>query len=115
MLKHLLTSDTRCLEYYKDRNWRKQAAKGVLTLHAGYEITRIQDNKKKHAFDVKSVDHTFRVAASSTEEEDEWIKTLETQNVGKFESLSCGSFDPSQPLFECPFCSYMVTQFIDLT
>lgn len=87
MLKHLLTSNIRCLEYYKDRNWRKQDPKGVLTLYSGYQTLRIHDPKRKCVFDVKTVEHTFRLAASSNEEQSLWIQALQKENTGKAASI----------------------------
>lgn len=82
VFKHFPTSSTKCLEYYKDKNWRKQDAKGVLALHPGYEVIKVHDAKKKFVFDVKTVEHVFRLSAHSEDDLNKWILILEKENVG---------------------------------
>jgi len=83
VFKHFPTSSTKCLEYYKDKNWRKQDAKGVLTLHPGYEVVKVYDAKRKFVFDVKTVEHVFRLSAHSEDDLNKWILILEKENVGE--------------------------------
>ncbi|KAK3727170.1 hypothetical protein QZH41_015187, partial [Actinostola sp. cb2023] len=83
VFKHFPTSSTKCLEYYKDKNWRKQDPKGVLTLHPGYEVVKIFDSKRKFVFEVKTVEHVFRLAAHTEDELNKWILILEKENIVK--------------------------------
>ena len=84
VLKHLLASDVRCLEYYKDKSWRsgKHDPKGVLHLYPGFDVAKVHDSKRKFVFDVKTVEHTFRLAASSVDSMNQWIEALEKANTG---------------------------------
>ncbi|XP_031558385.1 uncharacterized protein LOC116294854 [Actinia tenebrosa] len=83
VFKYFPASSTRCLEYYKDKSWRKQDPKGVLTLHPGYEVVKVHDSKRKYVFDVKTVEHVFRLSANNEDELNKWILTLERENIVK--------------------------------
>ncbi|XP_032235527.2 uncharacterized protein LOC116617174 [Nematostella vectensis] len=102
--KHFLASSIKCLEYYKDRNWRRQEPKGVLTLYPGYEVMKIHDPKRKFAFDIKTVEHTFRLSAHSEEEENNWILLLEKENIVKSFMVDPVQDELMQRIGACEMC-----------
>ena len=65
------------------KNWRKTEPKGVLALYPGYEILKIQEPKRPFAFEIKTVDHAYRLAAHSEDELNQWILILERESIGE--------------------------------
>lgn len=83
VFKHILASNIRSLEFYAagTKHWRKTEPKGVLALYPGYEILKFHDPKKHFVFEIKAVDHTYRLAAHSEDELKKWILILERESV----------------------------------
>ena len=76
-------SGTQTLEYFKDKEWRKQEPKGVLTLFSGYTAYKANDPKKKLTFEVKTIDNYFVLSAATDECRDKWIETLRQNSSGE--------------------------------
>jgi len=74
------------LEFYAagTKNWRKTEPKGVLALYPGYEILKIHEPKRPFAFEIKTVDHIYRLAAHSEDELNQWILILERESIGEY-------------------------------
>ena len=86
VFKHILASNIRSLEFYavgNSKNWRTAEPKGVLALYPGYEIIKVQEPKRHFVFEIKTVDHTYRLAAHSEDELNEWILILERESIGE--------------------------------
>lgn len=83
VFKHILASNIRSLELYAagTKNWRKTEPKGVLALYPGYEILKIHEPKRPFAFEIKTVDHAYRLAAHSEDELNQWILILERESI----------------------------------
>lgn len=77
VLRKALGSGTQTLEYFKDKDWRKQEPKGVLTLFSGYATYKVVDAKKKFTFEVKTMDNFFVLSASNEESREKWIEVLQ--------------------------------------
>jgi len=65
------------------KNWRKTEPKGVLALYPGYEILKIHEPKRPFAFEIKTVDHIYRLAAQSEEDLNQWILILARESIGE--------------------------------
>ncbi|PFX28156.1 uncharacterized protein LOC111326613 [Stylophora pistillata] len=84
VFKHILASNIRSLEFYSvgnSKNWRTAEPKGVLALYPGYEIIKVHEPKRHFVFEIKTIDHTYRLAAHSEDELNQWIVVLERENV----------------------------------
>lgn len=83
VFKHILSSNIRSLEFYAAgaKNWRKSEPKGVLALYPGYEIVKVHEPKRHFVFEIKTVDHTYRLAAHSEDELNQWILVLERESI----------------------------------
>lgn len=82
-MKYEITSGLRYIEFYKDKNWRKQLPKHVVNLHPGYDVKRHNnDPKKKYCFTVKTTDHSLKLASDDETVMNQWIATLEEYNLG---------------------------------
>jgi len=86
VFKHILSSNIRSLEFYAAgaKNWRKSEPKGVLALYPGYEIVKVHEPKRHFVFEIKTVDHTYRLAAHSEDELNQWILVLERESIGQY-------------------------------
>ena len=82
-MKKALGSGTQTLEYFKDKEWRKQEPKGVLTLFSGYTAYKVIDSKKKFTFEVKTMDNFFVLSATNEEGREKWIEVLQKGSSGK--------------------------------
>ena len=82
VLKKALGSGTQTLEYFKDKEWRKQEPKGVLTLFSGYTAYKVLDPKKKLTFEVKTMDSFFVLSATTEESREKWIEVLQQNSSG---------------------------------
>lgn len=83
VFKHILDSNIRSLEFYATgtKNWRKAEPKGVLALYPGYEVLKVSEPKRRFVFEIKTVDHTHRLAAHSEDELNQWILVLERESI----------------------------------
>ncbi|KAL9989645.1 hypothetical protein ACROYT_G004212 [Oculina patagonica] len=83
VFKHILASNIRSLEFYAvgTKNWRKTEPKGVLALYPGYEILKVHEPKRPFAFEIKTVEHAYRLAAHSEDELNQWILILERESI----------------------------------
>ncbi|XP_068727052.1 uncharacterized protein [Montipora capricornis] len=83
VFKHILASNIRSLEFYASgtKNWKKAEPKGVLALYPGYEVLKVQEAKKQFVFEIKAVDHTYRLAAHSEDELNQWVLVLERESI----------------------------------
>ena len=88
ILKRALGSGTQTLEYFKDKEWKKQEPKGVLTLFSGYAAYKVLDSKKKLTFEVKTMDNFFILAAASEELREKWIEALQQNSSGVYFNCS---------------------------
>eukprot|EP00794_Sanderia_malayensis_P006450 gene6450-7182_t len=88
VLKKAIGSGTQTFEYYKEKEWRKQEPKGVLTLFAGYTTVKVNDPKKKHTFEVKTIDGFFTLSAGTEESRDTWLETLRQHSAGKIFNIT---------------------------
>lgn len=86
MFKHILASNIRSIEFYPAaaKNWRKSEPKGVLALYPGYEVLKVHEPRRNFVFEIKTVDHTYRLAAHSEDELNQWIHILERESIGKY-------------------------------
>lgn len=77
------------MEFYAagTKNWRKTEPKGVLALYPGYEILKIHEPKRPFAFEIKTVDHAYRLAAHSEDELNQWILILERESIGEYDNI----------------------------
>ena len=82
VLKKASGSGTQTFEYYKEKEWKKQEPKGVLTLFSGYTVEKVNDPKKRLTFEVKTIDNFFLLSAPTEESRDKWIEALKHQNAG---------------------------------
>lgn len=55
----------------------------MLALYPGYEIIKVHEPKRHFVFEIKTVDHTFRLAAHSEDELNQWIFVLERESIGR--------------------------------
>lgn len=92
------------------KNWRKTEPKGVLALYPGYEILKIHEPKRPFAFEIKTVDHAYRLAAHSEDELNQWILILERESIGECNIIApfvivhfTTSALTSSPFFKCHF------------
>lgn len=92
VLKKALGSGTQTLEYFKDKEWRKQEPKGVLTLFSGYTVYKVLDPKKKLTFEVKTMDSFFVLSAATEELRDKWIEALQQNSSGNVDKQHFISF-----------------------
>ncbi len=90
VLKKATGSGTQTLEYYKEKEWKKQEPKGVLTLFSGYTAEKVNDPKKKQTFEVKTIDNFFVLSALTEESRDKWIDALTQQSAGKINVVQYG-------------------------
>lgn len=90
VFKHILASNIRSLEFYPaaTRNWRKSEPKGILALYPGYEVLKVHEPRRNFVFEIKTVDHTYRLAAHSEDELNQWILILEKESISKY-FLAC--------------------------
>lgn len=79
------------MEFYAagTKNWRKTEPKGVFALYPGYEILKIHEPKRPFAFEIKTVDHVYRLAAHSEDELNQWILVLERESIGENDIRPC--------------------------
>ena len=84
VLRKALGSGTQTLEYFKDKEWRKQEPKGVLTLFSGYTVCKVNDAKKKFTFEVKTMDNYFVLSAVNEDTREKWIEVLQQTSSGKW-------------------------------
>ena len=77
------------MEFYAagTKNWRKTEPKGVLALYPGYEILKIHEPKRPFAFEIKTVDHAYRLAAHSEDDLNQWILILERESIGEYDNI----------------------------
>ena len=90
VFKHILASNIRSLEFYPaaTKNWRKSEPKGVLALYPGYEVLKVHEPRRNFVFEIKTFDHTYRLAAHSEDELNQWILILERESISKY-FLAC--------------------------